>query len=62
MIKSPVLIVSSNTLKAQLGRSLDSSLTSSNDSVIFAVMTNPKPNNLRTVLDSDGTIMNAYTD
>src|SRR5437868_11285762 len=45
----------------KLGASLESPAASSNDSVILAVMTNPKPNHVRAILDSDGTIVNTDT-
>jgi len=44
-----------------IGASLESSAAASNDSVILAVMTNPKPNDVRAILDGDGTIMDANT-
>ena len=48
-------------LPGRLGVWLALLAASSNDSVILAVMTNPKPNHVRAILDSDGTIVNTDT-
>ena len=49
------------SLQRRVAASLELLAASCNDSVILAVMTNPKPDNVRTILDGSGAIMDPDT-